>query len=305
MSEVKVSVIIPTYNGAGKIDVLLNALLKQTYSKFEVVVVVDGSTDNTVDILDNYRDKFFAYRVIVQQNKGRAVVRNTGVKESSGDLLIFYDDDMEPSENSVHKHIDFHSKHQSALLAGGQKEVAGPFTSDIHNYRVYLTNKWLAPYPDSVTKLSFENLFFTAANCSMKRSTFTVLNGFDERLTDAEDYDLAYRAMEMGIAIYIDKSNKSTHWEKNTLPRMINRQRQYSKAIVKLNVLNPHRGNRHTTRPSKADKLFYWPFSFRLWVVVADKGWLRYVLPKPIRYKLYDMTLHAWAKIFPEKSQNF
>ena len=305
MSDVKVSVIIPTYNGANKIGVLLDALLKQTYTKFEVVVVVDGSTDDTVAILDNYRERFAAYKVIVQQNQGRAVVRNRGVKESSGDLLIFYDDDMEPFENSVQKHVDFHSEHEATLLAGGQREVIDASATDIHNYRVYLTDKWLAPYPDDITKLSFENLFFTAANCSVKRSTFIKLDGFDERLTDAEDYDLAYRAMEKGIAIYLDKSNKSIHWEKNTLPGMVNRQRQYSRALVKLANLNPGRKTQHVNRPTTLDKFFYWPFSFRFWVFIADKGWLKYIFPKSMRYKLYDMTLHSCAKIFPDRNQKF
>lgn len=303
MADVKVSVIIPTYNGANKIPVLLNALLKQTYTNFEVVVVVDGSTDNTVEVLDTFQNKFAGYKVIVQENKGRAVVRNRGVKESSGDLLIFYDDDMEPFEKSIQKHIDFHQQYEAALLAGGQREITHASAPDIHHYRVYLSDKWLAPYPENVTRLTSENLFFTAANCSMKRTLFTMLGGFDERLTDAEDYDLAYRAMEKGIAIYIDKSNKATHWEENTLPRMINRQRQYSKAIIKLSILNPDRKAQYVQAPTRTDKIFYWPFSFRLWVNVINRGWLKYILPKPLRYRLYDMTLHSWAKIFPDKNQ--
>jgi glycosyltransferase involved in cell wall biosynthesis len=304
MTDVKVSVIIPTYNGANKIPVLLNALLQQTYTQFEVVIVVDGSKDNTVEILKNFQNKFAACKVVVQENKGRAVVRNRGVKESSGELLIFYDDDIEPFEKSIQKHVDFHRQYEAALLTGGQREVIDESASDIHNYRVYLSDKWLAPYPESVTRLTSGNLFFTAANCSVKRSVFTMLGGFDERLTDAEDYDLAYRAMERGVAIYIDKSNKATHWEENTLPRMINRQRQYSRAIVKLSILNPDRKTQYVPSPTRTDKIFYWPFSFRLWVNVVDKGWLKYILPKLLRYKLYDMTLHSWAKIFPDKNLN-
>jgi glycosyltransferase involved in cell wall biosynthesis len=113
----KVSVIIPTYNGAHKLSNLLDALLGQSYSDFEVVVVVDGSTDNTLEVLNRYEQKFSHLKTLIQDNQGRSKVRNRGVEHSTGDLLIFYDDDMVPFPDSVKRHLQFHENHHG-LCAG-------------------------------------------------------------------------------------------------------------------------------------------------------------------------------------------
>lgn len=300
MSDVKVSVIIPTYNGANKISILLNALLKQRYTRFEVIVVVDGSTDNTVTVLDSYRNKFTAYKVIVQQNKGRAVVRNRGVKEASGDLLIFYDDDMEPMQDSVSRHISFHASYQG-ILGGNQIEEREVKKTDIQNYKATRNEIWMKKYPIGLTQLNYSNLFFTAANCSIKRQTFFALNGFDERLTDAEDYDFAHRALQNGIDVFFDKSNRALHHDPITAKSYIQRLRQYSHAHAMLEKFYPER------KSSPKSKLFFKRFIYSclalpLWVRLIDSGFLTMLLPECARFKLYDLIIQALAIEYPKRN---
>jgi len=85
-----VSVIIPTYNRADTIERAVNSVLAQTWRQLEVIVVDDGSTDQTVAILKKYGDKI---RVIRRQNGGPAVARNTGIKAATGEIISFLDSD--------------------------------------------------------------------------------------------------------------------------------------------------------------------------------------------------------------------
>ncbi|MFD1000110.1 glycosyltransferase [Ohtaekwangia kribbensis] len=298
MSDVEVSVIIPTYNGVNKINVLLNALLKQTYTKFELVVVVDGSTDGTIAVLDDYRNKFAAYKVIVQPNKGRAVVRNRGVKESSGDLLIFYDDDMEPMHDSVSRHISFHDNYQG-ILGGNQIEERDVKKTDIQNYKATRNEIWMKKYSIGLTRLDYSNLFFTAANCSIKRKTFFALNGFDERLSDAEDYDFAYRAMQEGVEVFFDKSNQAFHHDPITAKSYIQRLRQYSQAHAILEKFYPER-RMFKRKCFFLKKFVYSSLALRFWVILIDRGFLK-GLPESARFKLYDLIIQALAIEYPNR----
>lgn len=88
----KFSIILPVYNKAHTIIQALDSIYAQTYQDFEVIVINDGSTDNVLDVLNEY-DK--PIRVISQDNKGVSVARNAGIDSSKGDYVCFLDaDDM-------------------------------------------------------------------------------------------------------------------------------------------------------------------------------------------------------------------
>jgi glycosyltransferase involved in cell wall biosynthesis len=86
----KVSVIIPTYNKARYIGRTVDSVLKQTYPNIEIIVVDDGSTDHTSDVLSQYQS---TVSHIWQPNQGPSAARNTGLNASSGDFLLFLDSD--------------------------------------------------------------------------------------------------------------------------------------------------------------------------------------------------------------------
>jgi glycosyltransferase involved in cell wall biosynthesis len=91
-SALRVSVIIAVYNGAATISRALQSVFDQTFSDFEIVVVDDGSTDDTASMLSRYGDRI---RVITQRNRGLSAARNAGVRASRGEYLAFLDDDDE------------------------------------------------------------------------------------------------------------------------------------------------------------------------------------------------------------------
>jgi len=86
----KFSVIIPTYNRGWVIKESVNSVLKQNFNDYEVIVVVDGSVDDTIEILKEFNDKII---VLKKENEGPSQARNFGAKNAKGEYLIFLDDD--------------------------------------------------------------------------------------------------------------------------------------------------------------------------------------------------------------------
>ena len=292
IAPMEISVVIPTYNGENKIPKLLEALAHQSHKNFEVVVVIDGSTDNTERILENAKNRFAKFKVIKQHNSGRAKVRNRGVLEASGDLLIFLDDDMVPNVDCVGRHFNFHKQNPiQSILAGNQTEERDHNYTDIQNYKAFLSKKWLSPYANGITELTLKNLFVSAANCSIKRADFEALSGFDERLTDAEDYDLAFRGLKMGMHIFFDKDNIAIHNDNPSAISYLKRLRAYHCAHIQLSEI-------HYTPTLSSAKPFYKVviyrlFASKLWIKLFDRDILKYLMPTILRFKLYDLVFQS------------
>lgn len=89
----KISIIIPAYNVAGYLEKCLDSLLIQTFSDFEVIVVNDGSTDETPNICDRYAQKDSRIKVIHKKNEGVSAARNTGFDAATGEYILFFDGD--------------------------------------------------------------------------------------------------------------------------------------------------------------------------------------------------------------------
>ncbi len=296
-----VTVIIPTYNGADKIEVLLKALQRQTHAPEEVIVVIDGSKDNTLEVLKKFEVKLPSLKIVSQQNKGRAAARNAAAHLSAHDLLVFFDDDMEPDPQCIGKHLDFHkSTKLDCLLCGNIEEPVSTQNSDIQNYKSLLGRRWIDKFPPGATTLRFDNLFFTSANCSVKREVLSQLQMFDERLLDAEDHDLAYRALEAGIPVIFDKDNRAIHHERITCKSYIVRLRSYRVAHEKLKILYPNRLEiRLGSSPGFLKRCAYGLFAWSFFVRWIDEGNLKF-LPKKMRYGIYTFVIHSLANVFPD-----
>jgi len=292
----KASVIIPTYNGADTIASLLDALCSQTCMDFEVIVVVDGSVDRTEDLLRSYLGRLTRLTFFVQPNGGRSSARNSGARKAMTDLLIFYDDDVLPAPDSIAKHLEFHAK-RSAMVCGSAVEEFGEEKSDVQNYRAWLSILWTSQYEQSVTEMGRDSLFFTAANCSVPREIFWDLKGFNEGLTDAEDYELACRAIQAGVSVYYDKSNHSIHNDTSDCRSYIRRVREYSRAHRKLKSGNADQLTRNFTDLMKL--LAYRALAFSFWPRLVDAGFFVPFMPRALRYRLYSAIIHSLSVVQP------
>lgn len=288
------SVIIPTFNGADKILDLLRSLEKQTTSNFEIIVVIDGSTDNTKDQLKSFQNSKLKIKTIFQENKGRAITRNNGVAHAQHELLLFFDDDMRMSSRAIEYHLDHHSKIDDTILVGNQIEDLELMKTDMHHYKRHLSLKWMSELAKSYQKL--DNPFITAANFSISKTTFQLLGGFDERLTDCEDYDLALRAKNKNIDIYFNPNIYGWHDDFITAVSYLKRLKEYKEANFELIKINPL-AKISQTKITLFKYLIYFLFSFDFWIKIIDKEWSQWI-PKKIRYKLYGIVFHSQSNIF-------
>jgi glycosyltransferase involved in cell wall biosynthesis len=102
-----VSIIIPCYNREAYIPDAINSCLNQTYQNIEIIVVDDGSTDSSVEILKRYGDDI---SLITQSNQGVSAARNKGLKSASGEYIVMLDSDDWLSHDIIQKHIETHMK---------------------------------------------------------------------------------------------------------------------------------------------------------------------------------------------------
>jgi len=302
MEELSISVVVPSYNGAARLSILMEALVKQNFKAFEVVVVLDGSTDNSESVLEGWNNQL-ELNIVNQTNKGRAGARNRGAKEAKGELIVFLDDDMQPDPDVVFFHKQLHEETPDIIVVGQQIEKQEK-ENEFSFFKAWLTAKWVEKFGRKPVKLNSANLFLTAANMSIRKVRLQGLNGFDEALSDAEDFDLAARAYLEDILIIYDPNNRSYHRSFSSFRSYIIRQRQYRSAHEKLAALRPssefanlHRKFRAQKDPLK--KILYFPVAGFM-VKMMDKGYFR-VLSAGFRYRIYQRIISALSLYYPKR----
>ena len=293
----KVTVIIPTYNGAHRLRGVLNALEQQTVKEFEVIVAVDGSTDHTLKLLQEWEPKNYRLRYYYQDNRGRAAIRNFGAKRAREEsLLVFFDDDMRPLPDCLEQHIVHHKAYPGTLVAGKPIEDKEVMTTDVQKYKLHLSLRWYEPLKDTFLQKK-QGLFFPAANCSLLAKDFWDLGGFDENLRDAEDYDLGMRALSSERRVYFLNDAVAYHDDFITAKSYLNRLRQYKKAHEKLSEMRSQSKKVRKVGAGAVKMNLYRLFGYPFWIDLIDKDFFWW-LPRKIRFKLYDIILHSQSEYF-------
>lgn len=118
----KVSIIIPVYNAEKTIEKCVSSILKQTYKNYEVLLIDDGSSDNSLDVIQKYK-KHENIKVLTQENHGVAYTRNRGIKEATGDYIMFIDNDDFIDSDYIEKHITAISKENSDIVMSGYRRI--------------------------------------------------------------------------------------------------------------------------------------------------------------------------------------
>ncbi|MBZ5964363.1 glycosyltransferase family 2 protein [Leuconostoc gelidum subsp. gasicomitatum] len=119
MHQKRITVIVPVYNGENYISRCINMLLNQEYENYEILIVNDGSTDQTQKVLEKIYKYNSKIRVIETVNQGVSAARNVGIKSAQGEYILFVDSDDKLVENTLQIVNDQLSKHSSELLIFG------------------------------------------------------------------------------------------------------------------------------------------------------------------------------------------
>lgn len=179
----KVSVVIPCCNQAHFLPDAIESVLAQTHPHLDIVVVDDGSTDNTQQVADRYPGT----RSVRQSNAGLSAARNTGIRHTNGDYLVFLDADDRLLPGALHAGLDALRRHPAAALAFGHYrhiDVDGaPLPTPALSGEV----------PDHYEAMLRTNTVGMPATALYRREVFEHVSGFDLSLAACEDYDLNLR----------------------------------------------------------------------------------------------------------------
>lgn len=184
-----VSVVIPTYNRASVLSAALESVLAQTYPATEIVVVDDGSTDETRTILNRYADR--VRQVTIEHSGSPAVARNVGLRHVTGTYIAFLDSDDYWLPTKLARQVAaMEADPQLALVstnAFSQFEPAGPLGGLYLAMDERLFNRGLAGL--------IQDNFIITSTALVRRSVLTEIGGFSEQagLIGCEDYDLWLR----------------------------------------------------------------------------------------------------------------
>lgn len=137
---IKYSFIVPVYNTEKYLKRCLDSLIRQTFLNFEIIIINDGSTDNSDKIMKKYEEKYSNVKVISQKNQGLSMARNEGVKKAKGKYIIFIDSDDYVEKN---------------LLEEVDKKIGD---NDILRFQIVTENE------DNTNKIYFEEKEFTNEN---------------------------------------------------------------------------------------------------------------------------------------------
>jgi len=179
-----VSVIIPCYNYARYLGDAIGSVLNQTYQHYEVVVVDDGSTDNTAEVAARYP----GVRYIYQKNQGISAARNTGARHSRGGFLVFLDPDDMLLRTALEIGVRCLKANPDCALVSGNCQFIAADGTPIRTPQS----------PQSVDKehylaLLYFNYIWNPANVMYRREVFESVGGFDPAIGAAEDCDLYLR----------------------------------------------------------------------------------------------------------------
>jgi glycosyltransferase involved in cell wall biosynthesis len=176
-----VSVVVPAYNAARFILTTLRAVQCQTHSKFEVIVIDDGSTDDTARLVQAFCDTDPRFNIIMRENGGVSAARNFGAALSSGQIIAFLDADDIWYPEFLAKTVDFMETRADVSVCFAGVRIVDEMG---HPTGAFASRKVLKP---TITDFLAGNPTTTCSNLMVRRRAFVESGGFREGLNHAED----------------------------------------------------------------------------------------------------------------------
>ena len=287
-----ISVVVCSYNGSRTIRDCMEGLQKLQYPYFEVIVVNDGSTDNFVEIVQEYPVK-----LISTKNEGLSSARNTGMQHARGEIIAYIDDDAYPDPHWLH-YLGYAYRSTSHACIGGPNILPpedGPIATCVAN----------AP-GGPVHVLTSDELaeHVPGCNLSIRKDVLVRIGGFDPVYRSAgDDVDICWRVQQAGYTIGFHPAALVWHHRRNSLKAYWKQQQGYGKAEALLELKWPEKYNgfghlswhgriygNGTTLPLKLkkDKIFHGTWGSALFQSIYQPG--GFVNSIPLMPEWYFLT---------------
>lgn len=197
----KVSVILSTYNGSKFIGRAIESVLNQNFQDFELIIIDDGSTDNTFQIINQWAKK--DKRIIIlknEKNLGVPKSLNRGLKVAKGEYVALIDDDDEwIDKDKIKKQVEFLEQNHSYVLVG-TKTIA----VDKNNQELYRIDQ--AGQDELIRKKMFLNNYFIQSSILFRKDIILKFGGYSENEKEryVEDYDIVLKLGTVGKVAILD-----------------------------------------------------------------------------------------------------
>jgi GT2 family glycosyltransferase len=228
----RISVVVCSYNGARTLRDCFDGLIRLEYPNFEVIVVNDGSHDQTASITREY-----AFRLISTQNRGLSSARNTGLKAATGEIVAYLDDDAWPDPHWLSYLAD-------AFLRTAHAGVGGPNMPPPGDGLVADCVGNAPGGPTHVLLSDREAEHIPGCNMAFRKTALEAIGGFDPRFRMAgDDLDVCWRLQEQGWTLGFSPAAVVWHHRRNSVRAFWRQQLGYGKAEALLETKWPEKYN--------------------------------------------------------------
>jgi len=301
-STKRVSIIIPTYNRCNFLLQAIASILSQWNDDYEIVVIDDGSTDDTREKLHQYIDSE-TVKYIYQANSGKpSVARNRGISMAEGEFICFLDSDDYLTADSIQKRVDILEKYKSIALVSSDwiditengketisdkswvvkedfiNKIPGQFIDDISNGCIVFNR--------DIVNYYYTREFVFTSSVMIRKSILIKLGCFDEYYTISEDRDLWMRVSSNYLTAYINeplvfKRRHAANITNNSIAHNYLQDRHsVEKFIADSNVLN----GKYREVAMKQLTLFYHKIGMYFWYQ-SEVAEARYAFSRAVRYR--------------------
>jgi len=195
-----VTVIIPSYNREKYIRETIDSVLSQTYENIDIVVVDDGSTDHSREILESYGDRIRILEHEGRANRGQSAAINLAMRSTGGKYVAILDSDDVWTVDKIEKQVEYLERHPEIGIVYGNGHAI-----DEDGKILY---KLIPPghrEENDPGRMLLECHFNIPSNAIVRRSAFDQVGEFDESLRSSQDHDMAIRLVEVTKAAFIDE----------------------------------------------------------------------------------------------------
>jgi glycosyltransferase involved in cell wall biosynthesis len=284
-----VSVVIPAYNSAPYIARTLETVLQQSYRPYEIIVVDDGSTDDTPNVLKKYRDRII---YIHQDNAGEPAARNTGIRHARGEFIAFLDADDLWLPDKLEVQMDYFEQHPEVALVYSDMKLFTE-TGIIHES----VKEWLGMSLPSgyVFPQLFAETLFGSGTVVFRKTCVEQVGFFDESFLVGSDYEMWLRmarrfrfgCVDKPLLMYRHHPTMATRglgkalqngipWEGKVISRILDLypevEKELGRSAVRKRLARPYfylgvsrldNGHHAEARGLFAQSLQQWPWSLR------------------------------------------
>jgi glycosyltransferase involved in cell wall biosynthesis len=222
-SNPTVTVIIPSYNREKYIRATVDSALAQTYQNIEIVVVDDGSTDCSREILESYGNRIRLLEHEGRANRGQSAAINLALRSSSGGYVAILDSDDVWTVGKIEKQVEYLERHPDIGIVYGNG-----YAIDENGKILYQLIPPGHREESDPSRMLMECHFNIPSNALVRRSAFKKAGEFDETLRSSQDHDMAIRLLEVTRAAFLDepvwyyRQHPDTQSNKHTKRRWLN-----------------------------------------------------------------------------------